>query len=86
MKPKFALKERYVIEDGIARIRPIENGRPGPTVKEVDEAVAKFNAVMAEQWTDHPKQPGKQRAINPITYERMERDTPGWDANGSPAA
>lgn len=49
-RSKFKLKDRYVIEDGIATIRPMTNGRPGPTPKEADIAIAKFEAVMKDHW------------------------------------
>jgi hypothetical protein len=52
MARKFSKSERVVVEEGITHIRPVAFGIPGPTEKEVDEAIANFNATIQKEWVD----------------------------------
>lgn len=51
------LRDRVVVENGIPTIRPLRNGKPGPTPAEADAAIAKCEAAFAAYHASRGKPP-----------------------------
>jgi hypothetical protein len=41
-KSKWTTRERTTIQDGVTMIRPLRNGKPGGTEREVSDSIAEF--------------------------------------------
>jgi hypothetical protein len=79
-KSKWTRKERITLEDGVTTIRPLRNGVPGGTEKEVEASIAEYERAIRE--SNHATRKLMEGLV-------AEVDLPadiakGWDANGSP--
>lgn len=57
-KNRFTTAERVTIEDGVTTIRPIRNGVPGGTEKELEVAFEDFKRAIDSMWQPDPRMKG----------------------------
>lgn len=72
MKNKFSIADRTTQVNGITTIRPVQNGKPGPTLAELNKAISDFEVQRDEYWRNTLSPGEYQKRLNQIARD-MER-------------